>query len=434
MKSRMVWLLAAMVSVLCAAGVQADEVADLKKQVTKQEKQISDLKQKVDRIETAKKAEAKPVSGEDKKADAKKDSGLPDSLKWAQNISWFGDIRLRYDRLEKEGSPDRDRNRFRLRAGLAAKVNDEWDASMRLTTDEGWEGGDPVSGNQSMDGAFSKKQIWLDMAYVQYHPKAVQGLNVVAGKMEMPFYKAGKNQLIWDVDLTLEGGAINYTHSLSKQTKVTVTGGGFWIAENAADLDPALFGLQGYLQQGLSGGSSLIGGASYYSFMHIKNYSALNKEWNSTAANNWFGNNRTAGNRFASDYDVLEIFGEFSTKVGKLPVSAFGSYVINTTIAEGLNEDTGWLIGVKLNKAAAPRSWELGYDYRDVGADALVGQFNENESYGGGTDGKGHKVNFVYQVAKNVQAGLTYYAQQLTRPPADLNYNRIQADVMVRFK
>ncbi len=42
------------------------------------------------------------------------------------------------------------------------------------------------STNQDLDNYFTKKDIWLDRAYFNWHPNAVPGLNVIGGKMAQP--------------------------------------------------------------------------------------------------------------------------------------------------------------------------------------------------------------------------------------------------------
>lgn len=429
------WLGVTLAAMACSAG-RADEVSELKDALSAQERQSGELRERIDQLESRQRLEEKSTSAKlaevEKKADETKDMVLPDWLKWTQAIKLSGDFRYRYEGIDQEGKDDRHRNRIRARLGLAAKVNDEWDAGLRLATGEK---GDPVSTNQSLDQSFSEKSIWLDTALLSYRPTGVKGLTVTAGKMDVPFLAVGKNQLIWDGDLTPEGGAVQYTHSLSKQTKVTVQAGGFWVAENEADVDPSLWGFQAYVAQGLGGPSAITAGVSYYDYANLQGYTNLKREWDSTS-NSFFGNSPMGGSSgtFANDYDLVEVFAELSSKVGKLPVSAFGSYVMNTGTEDGYDEDSGWLVGFKLNKAADPGTWELGYDYRDLGADAVVGQFSDSDFIGGGTDGKGHRFSFVYQVAKNVQAGLTYLSNQITRSSTEVDYNRLQADLVVKFK
>jgi hypothetical protein len=436
MKKGLFWIAGVVLGLGCLP-LRADEVTDLKDQLAAQEKQTAELKQRIDQLEARQrlkeKAAAEQAAKPQDKAGEKKDAGLPDSLKWAENINLSGDFRYRYDRLDQEGKPERDRNRIRARLGVAARITDEWDAGLRLATAEK---GNPVSGNQTLGQSFSDKAIWLNTAFLNYHPTAIKGFSVTGGKMEVPFYTVGKNQLLWDADLTMEGGAARYAWSVSKQTKVTANAGGFWIAENAAAADPAIWGLQAYVEQALGGPSSVTAGASYYNYTHIKGYTNLKREWDSTS-NDFFGNSSIGGSSgvFANDYDLVEVFAEFNTKVSDLPVSAFGSWVTNTAALAGY-EDTGWLLGFKLNKAANPGSWEFGYDYRDLGTDAVVGQFSEDD-FIGGTGGKGHKFVFAYQVAKNVQAVASYWLDKITRPgtaSANDDYSRLFADIVVKFK
>jgi hypothetical protein len=73
------------------------------------------------------------------------------------------------------------------------------------------------------------------------------------------------------------------------------------------------------------------------------------------------------------------------------------------------------------------------YDYRVLDTDAVVGQFSDSDFLGGGTGGKGHKFSFTYQLAKNVQIGVNYYLSKFDRPGVDENYNRLQADLILKF-
>jgi len=413
MQKGLQWLVGIIVfaQVICSAN----DLEQLTEKLTEQERQLKELKQQLDVLS---------------QAQANSKAQLPDSLKWAQGISLSGDLRYRHEWIDQEDKPDRHRHRIRLRVNLAAKVNDEWDTGLRLATGIK---GDPVSTNQDLGQAFSDKPIWLDAAYARYQPAAFKNLAVTAGKTDVAFYTAGRNQLIWDHDLTPEGIFGAYSLQLTSKAKVYLTAGGFWVAESATEADPALWGLQGYLQQTINDETSIIAGCSYYNFAHLKGYTALNREWDGSSSNKFFGNSSVAG-RFANDYDIAEVFGQIDSRIAHVPVSAYGSYVVNLAAESGYSEDTGWLLGFRINRASDVHSWEISYDYRDIGADAVVGQFNDSDFIGGGTDGKGHRISAAYQVAKNVQFGLTYHINTITRPPKDLDYHRFQADLAVRFK
>jgi hypothetical protein len=132
---------------------------------------------------------------------------------------------------------------------------------------------------------------------------------------------------------------------------------------------------------------------------------------------------------YSNDYDLAELFGEYGFKYGDKPAALFANYVKNTVASGG--DDAGWLIGGKLGKCKAPGSWQVSYDYRELDADAVLGAFNDSDFIGGGTNGEGHRFNFAYQLAKNLQGALTYFLDQ--KADDDHDYNRLQADVIFKF-
>jgi hypothetical protein len=121
---------------------------------------------------------------------------------------------------------------------------------------------------------------------------------------------------------------------------------------------------------------------------------------------------------------------EYGTRIGGFPVAVYGDYAHNTDAPSGKN--SAWLIGTTFNKAKDPGSWQLGYDYRDIDSDAVVGQFNDSDFDGGGTNAKGHRFNFTYQLAKNFQFALTYFLDEKKNPTKD-DYRRLQADLIFMF-
>lgn len=431
--------------VLCAAvllgparvGAQED-VNQLKAELQAQRHRQADLEDKINQLEARQKlkeramnekieqaAAAKPE--EEKKADV-----IPDSLKWASKLSWSGDLRYRYEYIDDDGADtdSRSRNRIRARLGLGVKVNDEWDLGFRLATGNGEVSGDPVSTNQTLDEAFSKKPIWLDQAFFGYHPQWFKGAGVTGGKMENPFYKPGKNELIWDSDLTPEGVALTYGTSLTEKTTLNWVAGGFWVNEESSGGDTSLWGIQGYVKHQIDKPTYVLGGASWFDYGNIQGEESLADEWNADD-DAFFGNTATAGDLFALDYDLFELFAEFGAEVAKLPVAVFGDYVQNTAADD---EDTGWLVGVAINKAKDPGSWQVEWDYRELERDAVVGQFCASDFIGGGAGGKGHRFAFNYMVAKNVAAGVTYYMDEFDRPGRQgEDYDRVQVDLAVKF-
>jgi hypothetical protein len=419
-----------------ATGVAAgqDDVSRLKAELEAQKQRQAELEDKVNQLEARQKLKEQLLAEKIEAAAAAKEEAkepaIPDVLKWASTLSWYGDFRYRYEYIDDDSATvDRHRNRIRTRLGLNARVSDEWNLGFRIATSEGSSGGDPVSTNQTLDSAFSKKSIWLDLAYLDYHPAWMKGFHVVAGKMANPFYTVGKNQLIWDSDVTPEGGALTCKHPFGDSTSATVAAGGFWVNEESSGPDTSLWGVQGLVKHQIDKPSYILAGASWYDYGNIQGAESLANEWKGT--NDFFGNTAAPGNVYASDYDLIELFVEFGTAMGTLPVAVFGDWVKNTVAST--DEDTGWLVGATLSKAKDPGSWQFDYDYRKLELDAVVAQFNDSDFVGGGTGGKGHRFSFAYQLTRNVVGGLTYFLDEYDGRKDDANYDRLQADVVVKF-
>jgi hypothetical protein len=424
-----------------ATVTKADDLADMKQQLAELQKKVEameakkaaapaaseestgKLQKRVDELELAQAQGQAAQERQNLAMSQKLEMGaLSSNLKWLESIKISGDIRTRYERIDLSGDskPDRNRGRFRARVGLDATLGNEWAAGFRLASDEG---GDPVSTNQTFGDAESKKGVYIDLAYIDFHPVAVSGLNFYAGKMNTPFYTVGKNQLIWDSDLTPEGVAATYKYDLSDSLQLFTNNGAFYVVENKSGNDLALYGAQAGAKYSFDKDTYLLGGASYYVYDEIKGKASLRSSE--------FNGNSNDGTYYTSGYDLANVFGEFGMAVGGLPVSAFGDYVQNTVAVT--DQDTGWLVGAKLNKMKKAGSWEIFYDYRDLQKDAVLGLFCDSDFIGGGTDGKGHRFGAGYQITDNVSTGVNYFLDKKAVSGEDKNYQRLQVDLMVKF-
>jgi hypothetical protein len=429
-------LVAMLLGVLSPAVVWADE-ADAR--IEKLEASVRALQAELNALKAERAAEkTKPpaVDQEQMKSminemfeENKSDFVAPD---WVNNVKLFGDFRYRYESLDDTGDEvgkDRRRNRIRARLGLKAKLNEEWDTTFRIAS--GSSDG-PTSTNQTVDGAFESKDLWLDLAYADWHPEDFSGLNVFMGKMSNPFYKVGKNQLIWDGDVNPEGIAAKYNWNLSDSTTATVTGGGFWLDERATDADAGYFGIQGMVKAGLDNGSHLLGGVSYYDIGNIdsKSVGGVTLQGNTATT--------PGGSIYRYDFDIVEGFAEYGWKCNGMPVAVFGNYLQNTAAPSG--NDTAYSIGAQLNKAKEPGSWQFKTSYREVEPDAAFGGLSDSDFIDGGTGGKGWVLGYKYQLRKNVQAGLTYFINDRDRRSSDASggsgsqhFQRLQADLIFKF-
>ena len=93
------------------------------------------------------------------------------------------------------------------------------------------------------------------------------------------------------------------------------------------------------------------------------------------------------------------------------------------------------MAGLTLGKAKEPKSWELGYSYAELEPDATVGFLTDSDRWGGGTDGKGHRIGGKFQAMKNLQVGATYLVGERKTSDAakTTDYDRLQIDLSVNF-
>lgn len=411
------WMLAAAMTAGSVGTAHADEVGQLRKQIEEQYEALRQVQTRLIEIEAAQKQQAESV----KKLESTGGVVFPDTLKWAEKISLYGDFRYRHEQIDGDNVNQRDRHRARVRLGLKARIDDEWSFDLRLAT-----GNDnsPISTNQDLDGGFSSKNIWLDRAFLTYKPQAIDGLSVLAGKMGTPFMAVGGNQLIWDGDLTPEGIAVKYGMKLNDATSLFINGGGMWVEERGSDTDTSLWGIQGGLSHAFENKSKLTAGTGYFKYGNIQGRPAIGN----------FAGNTSQGGTYRYDYELVELFGEYASMIGEVPFSIYGDYVVNT--ASGVSADTGWLVGATYNKASSPGDWQIGYEYRELERDAVLAAFTDSDFSNGGTHGKGHKFSFKYALAKNIAAGATYFLNDRDADGGgkrDDTYRRLQLDVEMKF-
>lgn len=321
---------------------------------------------------------------------------------WFENISWSGDLRYRHENIQDStidangdvvGKPQRDRQRIRARFGLKAKVNDAVKVEMRLATSPG----EVNSRNQTLDNMFDNKAIGLDVAQFTLAPMG-DTLGLMGGKLKNPFTTIGKAPLIYDGDITPEGMAVALNVPAGDMLSIFAALGGFWFDEASSTVDMMLYAGQAGVSIKLDDIKILVGGGYH--------------EWTLT--------------------DILmdEFFLEAGTKLEGLPVKVYGSYVMNGDKSE---DNTGYLAGVKVGKAGKQGTWEASVDYRALEAEA--GSMGDSDFANGNSDSDGVVASAAYAPWDNFTVGATYIASRYGVSTDDpLPYNRLQLDVVVKFK
>ncbi len=357
---------------------------------------------------------------------------------WTDNITVKGDIRYRFEQIGDDSKLNaagetysRNRNRIRARLGVEAKVNNNLKAAVELSTGQM----DPISGNQTIGDGLVKKEMRLSLAYADYsffgdNPNEGHAL---AGKMKNPFMTQ-LDDLVWDGDLSMEGLALKGQAGTGLATFLG-TAGYMWIQERSDKDDTILLGGQGAVKLEFKPEIALTVGGTYYSYQNIEGYDVIDWE----GKNNSYGNSTVHGSvsgtttnkAWASKFAPVVYFGQLDLWIGMIgvPLSLYAQGLTNVD-ADGY--DQGQMYGLSLGKAKNPRTWELGYSWAKLEKDATLGMFTDSDRWGGGTDGKGHKIFGKYQIMKGLQAGVSYFLDErkIADPESTKDYDRLQIDIL----
>ncbi len=338
---------------------------------------------------------------------------------WTDKVKLGGDFRFRTDRQQPQGGTDRIRNRLRTRVSAQGQVNDEVSVTVRLATGNvGSE--NAISTNQTFENGADKKIMWLDLAYADWKKDQC---SVQIGKVPTVFSAAGKNTLVWDPDLTLEGA--QYKHTFGSNLYAAL--GGYWLDENnsaTVTKDPMLAGAQ-------VGGTAKLSGidaglsVGYYSF-DVKDSTT----WFTVPATSMRGNSSPGAGVFTYDYNVLDVGLELGFNAAQLPLLVYGNYIQNTAISR---ENKGWLAGLRIGKLKDRGSWSFDYNYRETKADATLATFNDSDFGTGGTDNRGHIAQAQYQLGKGVSTSVTYFRAETTVATAAKDSDRAMLDFLFGF-
>ena len=106
-------------------------------------------------------------------------------------------------------------------------------------------------------------------------------------------------------------------------------------------------------------------------------------------------------------------------------ISFFVDYVTN--IAEDVEDNQSWLVGFTFGSLNEPGTFNVRYSYRYIEKDAIIGAFTDSDFLGGGSDGKGHKIDFNYQIASKTKATVTFFINQ-SGIVNSKDYNRVHLD------
>jgi hypothetical protein len=349
---------------------------------------------------------------------------------WPDRIAVNGDFRYRYESIDAEGSSTRTRNRIRARTNITAQVADNTEVGFGLATG----GDDPVSSNQTLGGGGSSKGIALNLAYANW--EVTDGLHLIAGKFKNPLTNVGGVPLLFDGDWTPEGLALKY-----KRNWYFVNALASYLESDSRQSDKNLSWGAQFGGTGQFGDVKLTGGLG---FLSINTAGETTNFGDPTDPGDYFGNTAVeasglpcgttadAGCVYLYDYQLTQVFAEASFDIGAWPTKVFADYVSNSDPSDN---NTGWTVGATIGQTKNRGDMQFTYYYADKGADSMLGLLTDSDFGGGGTDSKGHWLQFNYGVNKSWAIGAQYFINEVDILSGNRSdYNRLMIDMQWKWK
>jgi hypothetical protein len=373
---------------------------------------------------------------------------------WITSYKFSGDFRGRYDEQTSDNPAvvERDRLRYRLRAGLTIDMTDNLEVGFRVgsgdpstATNPGFttSTGNPLSNNQTMADNASKKPLYVDTAYGKW-TAINDGAWMAAltfGKMVQPF---DASPMVFDSDYTPEGGALQATYKINDRQSLRFNGAAFVLDEIKTSVrDPFLYGGQIFWD---AKWTPAIGTSLGISAYDISNKGNLATTYDSNVGNT------LVGGAFATDFNPIVASGNvtytlasFPLYTGAFPIKLAGEYM-NNPAASANNK--GYWGGFTLGKSGKKGTWDISYRYQVLEANAWWDQIVDDDNVAAvptsatvaglasGTNIKGHLVKFNYSLTDAFTFTFTCYVNDLINnpfPTAKTDAIHAMADIMWKF-
>jgi hypothetical protein len=361
----------------------------------------------------------------------------------AKQVTWSGSVNYRIQHEKFAGgykatavgqTRDDWYQRIMVKLGALAKVNDDVALGIRFSTSEGAAGtaqnlGDTNStvGSPNFSGSSfgSKKLFYLDLAYLDY--RIMDGLNVQAGKAPNMYWSAGKGNLIYSAGESIDGVNLNWQGKgdsikpFAFGTYQTManrndnTPGGVYNTKEGPDVNVLA------IQAGATWTSNPMWVTAAVGDYVWSNMGNLPLAANTDSATKSVGNTfYTSGGAdyYAYDFNIYDVGLEAGYEMAFAPVMVFVEYATNSaskvtapTGATYLNNNeskNAMQGGIKIGDAKKT-GWWFGGAYREIGADAVVGEMRKSgQPVGGGTDLNGWNLTVGKVFGKGFSGSIDY--------------------------
>ncbi|MCX6179562.1 MAG: putative porin [Chlorobiales bacterium] len=365
----------------------------------------------------------------------------------AVDWNWNGDVRERFEsqHTSPTATSDADSNsssrvRTRVRFGVSPWINEELSAGVQLATGDD-QTKETISRNQTYIGTFQPKNIYLNEAYLDYHPMFLNGdVNVVIGKRDISNTIIRIDNLVYDSDLTIEGATVQYGKDANGKEKdgLIALAGYYFLNENNTNTisSPYLYLAQAALKGEVSDVSYLFGGG-YDLYKSLQNLSIVDTNAktgvSSSVPTTWTN----------SGYNIAELFGKVGGQLTEtLPWKVYGQYALNTASHADHssiddNKRNAWLAGVTIGDAKQVGQWALDSKYVRIERDAVFPLFTDSDrKVNDIVNVKGFEVAGTYHLVQNFTIGARYYQYNNIDASAgkfNPTLHQLQLDAVVKF-
>ncbi len=356
---------------------QDKEIAKLKRELNEQNKKKVDLQ------------EVRAIM-----AEITEDAGNRTVPGWLDDLTFFGDLRLRYHLQKPDNkTQDKHRGRFRLRFGMKKTwLDEQLEAGFRLASGSS---DDPSTTNQTFTGNFSTKNIWIDRAYAKYQPNALKGSTIIGGKMKNPFVHTN---MIWDSDVNPEGVWAAYQYPGFGDFQPFAGIGFFQLAHNSDAADATLHAYQIGSVWKITKDVKWTAALAYYDYGHYEDNFSRAKS-----------NTQSGGVLTAEEFNILNLTNKVSWKAFGLPMSAYIDYAHNSGNELGGQSDA-YAVGYKVGKNKKKGDWSAAYKYAWIEQNATPAAFNDSDF--GNTNRKGHQWGGKYNLLDSLTIGANLFCTE----------------------
>lgn len=373
---------------------------------------------------------------------------MPDYVK---NYKFYGDFRGRYDEVAStDGNANfaqRNRFRYRLRAGVLVSLKDNLEVGFSLTSADsagGSYGGNPNSSNTTMQDNGTKKGVYIDTAYGKWTALNDDGwfLSTTIGKMYNPMQFT---PMVFDPDWTPEGAAIQAGYTFNEHHAIVVNGAAFVEDQEVNGQDvgsvraPGLFAGQAAWNATWTQKLSTSLGLGGYTIINPANLTTANVPYINQGNTRVFSTTPLPNGSYvlANNYSPLIADASATYKLesfplytGAFPIKVQGEYINNVgAMAHNVN-NIGYWAGITFGKSGKRHTWDISYRYEYLEANAVYDQLTDDDNgayyqnaptggavgYYGGTNIKGHLIKANYSITDALTLSFTCYLNQLITP------------------